>query len=91
MTQLLLFKDSNCDLCKVMQQQLMDNPPECNIAIMRARNNNDTLCEYYNIKEFPTAILIEVENNTEITRWTGFVSTETINETIKRYETEFMV
>ena len=30
----LLFKDSKCDLCKIMQQELMDNPPTANVTII---------------------------------------------------------
>ena len=34
----VLFKDSNCDLCKLMQQELMNNPPNADITILHVKH-----------------------------------------------------
>ena len=62
----LLFKDSKCDLCKIMQQELMDNPPTANVTIIHVnRENCSTDAELYNVVyysfcRFPAIRLIMV-------------------------------
>lgn len=87
----LLFKDSNCDLCKVMQQELIDNPPAADVIIIHI---NIKSCfkeiELYNIDCFPTTIVID-ENNTIISRFEGFINSKDIDKIIKEYETKLLV
>lgn len=85
-----LFKDSSCDNCKLMQQELLDNPPDAEIRIIHIKyENGNTRAKLENITIFPTIILFDAEN--EITRLSGFVDSKTINEIFKKYETESMV
>ena len=87
----LLFKDSKCDLCKVMQQELMDNPPTANVTIIHVnRENCSTDAELYNVVYYPTIILM-TEDNKIISRFAGFVDIKSIDINIKQYETECMV
>lgn len=85
-----LFKDSNCDNCKLMQEELLDNPPNAEIRIVHVRYENGKYrAKLENIKVYPTIILFDNEN--EITRLTGFVSSKTIDEIFDRYEAEYLV
>ena len=88
---LLLFKDSNCDLCKLMQQELIDNPPTADIIIIHVnRENCFADAELYNVVYYPTIILM-TEDNKIIGRFEGFVDNKSIDINIKQYETECMV
>lgn len=87
----LLYKNSTCDLCKLMLHELMDNPPNCDVIISHYKQKdvenkktgiickNEAPC-----KRFPTIVILN--NNEEIGRLEGFVSTEVINKYIKDYE-----
>lgn len=87
----LLFKDLNCDLCKVMQQELMDNPPAADVTIINInRENCSTDAKLYNVISYPTIILM-TEDNKIINRFEGFVDSKSININIKQYETKYMV
>lgn len=87
----LLFKDSNCDLCKIMQQELMDNPPAADVIIINVnRESCSADAELFNVVYYPTIILI-TEDNRIINRFEGFVDSKSININIKQYETEHMV
>ena len=87
----LLFKDLNCDLCKVMQQELIDNPPTADITIINVnRESCSTDAELYNVVYYPTIILM-TEDNKIINRFEGFVDSKSININIKQYETKHMV
>lgn len=86
----VLFKDSNCDLCKLMQQELMDNPPNAEITILHIKHERTKiLADLQNVTKFPTTIIYCEEN--EISRNIGFIDSQTINKIIKQYETECMV
>lgn len=86
----VLFKDSNCDLCKLMQKELMDNPPNAEITILHIKHERSkTLANLQNITTFPTTIIYCGED--EITRRIGFIDSETIDKIIKQYETERVV
>lgn len=87
----LLFKDLNCDLCKVMQQELMDNPPAADVIIINVnRESCSTDAKLYNVVYYPTIILMTGDNKI-INRFEGFVDSKSININIKQYETEYMV
>ena len=87
----LLFKDSNCDLCKIMQQELMDNPPAANVTIIHVnRESCLTEAEKYKVSCFPTILLVN-EDDTIFNRFEGFVDSKSIDINIKQYETECMV
>lgn len=88
---IILFKDSNCDLCKLMQQELMDNPPAADVTIINANKEScSTEVEKYSINYFPTILLID-KNGVIINRFEGFVDSKSIDINIKQYETECMV
>lgn len=36
----ILFKDSDCDLCKLIQTELLENPPEADIEIIHANRES---------------------------------------------------
>ena len=87
----LLFKDLNCDLCKVMQQELMDNPPAADVIIINVnRESCSTDAKLYNVVYYPTIILMTGDNKI-INRFEGFVDSKSININIKQYETKYMV
>ena len=87
----LLFKDLNCDLCKIMQQELIDNPPAADVTIINVnRESCSTDAKLYNVDYYPTIILM-TEDNKIINRFEGFVDSKSININIKQYETEYMV
>lgn len=87
----ILFKDSNCDLCKLMQHELIDNPPAADVKIIHVdREECSSEAELYNINYFPTTLLIN-SNNTIINRFEGFIDSKSIDTNIKQYETECMV
>lgn len=87
----ILFKDSNCDLCKLMQQELIDNPPNCDVKIVNVDREG---CNYetgiYDVKYFPTTLLIN-DKDVVINRFEGFIDSKSINVNIKEYETKYMV
>lgn len=86
----VLFKDSNCDLCKVMQQELMDNPPNADVTILHIKHSySKDVAIKENITEYPTIIIYYGE--TEIARRSGFVDSKTIDKIIEQYETKCMV
>ncbi len=87
----LLFKDSNCDLCKLMQKEITDNPPNADVHIYHIKHHNNKLVEYYDVKVFPTTIIIEEGIGNEINRFEGFVDTKSIDVNIKEYETKYVV
>lgn len=86
----VLFKDSNCDLCKLMQQELMDNPPNADITILHVKHfYSREIAVKENITEYPTIIIYNGEN--EITKRSGFIDSKTIDKILKEYETECVV
>lgn len=86
--QVHLYKDSDCDLCKVMQQELTDNPPNANVYIHNIQYTKEVAYEL-GLTEFPTIIIMNCDM--EITRRTGFITSETIDLIINDYETESVV
>ena len=85
-----LYKNSNCDLCKMMLHELIDNPINGNIIISHYKQKDlvdkKTGIIYTNeapCKRFPTIVILD--NNEEIARLEGFVSSEIINKYIKDY------
>ena len=88
---ILLFKDSNCNICKLMQQELIDNPPAANIEIIHvSRENCSEKTVIYDINYYPTILLLD-EKGVIINRFEGFVDSKSIDINIKQYETECMV
>lgn len=79
----ILFKDSNCDLCKLMQEELMNNSPNADVTILHVKYfYSREIAVKENITEYPTIIIYNGEN--EITRRSGFIDTQTINEILKK-------
>ena len=88
---LLLFKDSNCDICKLMQQELIDNPPAADVEIIHvSRENCSEKTVIYDINYYPTILLLD-EKGVIINRFEGFVDSKSIDTNIKDYETKYMV
>lgn len=88
----ILFKDSDCDNCKLEQDELFNNPPMCDIKICHAKHESSTeLIKHYNINRFPTIILTDSDANKEVYRFVGFVASETIDNKIKEYESKHLV
>lgn len=87
----LLFKDSNCDLCKLMQQELINNPPIADVTIIHVNKEScSSEAELYNINYFPTTLLIDESNNI-INRFEGFIDSNNIDINIEKYESKCMV
>lgn len=87
---IILFKDSNCDLCKLIQQELINNPPKADISIVHVKHDNVKQIAYDNkVTIFPTIIIYY--NNIEIKRYEGFIDSKTIDKYIEDYETKSMV
>lgn len=88
----LLFKDSKCDICRLVQKELLDNPPNCDVTILHTKHEHDTaLVTRFNVTTFPTTIIVDLDKNYELTRYEGFVNCETIDKVIKEYESKCMV
>lgn len=88
---ILLFKDSNCDICKLMQQELIDNPPAADVEIIHvSRENCSEKTVIYDINYYPTILLLD-EKGIIINRFEGFVDSKSIDINIKDYETKYMV
>lgn len=88
---ILLFKDSNCDICKLMQQELIDNPPAADVEIIHvSRENCSEKTVIYDINYYPTILLLD-EKGVIINRFEGFVDSKSIDINIKDYETKYMV
>ena len=87
----LLFKDSNCDICKLMNQELIDNPPSADLEIIHvSRENCSEKAILYDVNYYPTTILLD-EKGTTLNRFEGFVDSKSIDINIKEYETKCMV
>ena len=87
----LLFKDSNCDLCKLMQQELMENPPAADVTMIHVnRENCSNEASLYNVEYFPTTLLLN-EKGTIINRFEGFIDSKSIDTNINEYEAKCMV
>lgn len=88
---ILLFKDSNCDICKLMQQELIDNPPAADVEIIHvSRENCSEKTVIYDINYYPTILLLD-EKGAIINRFEGFIDSKSIDTNIKDYETKYMV
>lgn len=88
--QVHLYKDSDCDLCKLMQQELMENPPAADVYIFHVKHESSKIeATKEGITEFPTIIVLD--DDKEISRHTGFVDSKTIDKILKEYETECVV
>lgn len=88
---IILFKDSSCELCRLMQQELIDNPPNADLKIVHvSRENCSNEAIAYGIEYYPTTVLID-ETGTIINRFEGFIDSKSINVNIDKYETECLV
>ena len=87
----LLFKDSNCDICKLMYHELIDNPPAADIEIIHvSRENCSEKAVIYDVNHYPTILLLD-EKDTIVNRFEGFIDSKSIDINIKEYETKCMV
>ena len=87
----LLFKDSNCDICKLMQHELIDNPPAADLEIINvSRENCSEKAALYNINCYPTILLLD-EKDTVFNRFEGFIDSKSIDINIKEHEAKCMV
>lgn len=89
---LILFRDSDCDICSLVLRELLNNPLNCDIVVRNIDNKHNTgIIKKYKLKEYPTSILVDLDKNKQIHRFIGFVDSETINNKIKEYESKYMV
>lgn len=86
--QVHLYKDSDCDLCKMMLHELIDNPPKAYVVISHIK---DTDAFKPKIKSYPTIIITDTDNDECLGIIEGFSSTNIINKIIEDYETKSMV
>ena len=87
----LLFKDSNCDICKLIQHELIDNPPAADLEIINvSRENCSEKAVLYNVNYYPTTLLLD-EKDTIINRFEGFIDSKSIDINIKEHEAKCMV
>ena len=87
----ILFKDSDCGNCKLVQDEFFNNPPMCDIKICHAKHDSIELIKRYNISSFPTIILTDLDANKEVYRFVGFIDSKTIDNKIKEYEAKSLV
>lgn len=88
---ILLFKDSNCDICKLMQHELIDNPPAADLEIINvSRENCSEKAVIYNVNYYPTILLLD-EKDTILNRFEGFIDSKSIDINIKEHEAKCMV
>lgn len=89
--EIVLFKINDCNLCTLMQLELIENPVNTNIRIVNAEDEiSFKEVELYNIVYFPTTLLL-ADDGRIINRFEGFINSESINVNIKNYETEHLV
>lgn len=82
-----LYINTNCDLCKVMQHELMNHPPKATLRICYVgRDENSHYKLEHKCKTFPTTFICSYPSNTIIDTFEGFVSSEIIDKAIKEYE-----
>lgn len=87
----LLFKDSNCNICKLMYHELIDNPPAADVEIIHvSRENCSEKAVIYDVNYYPTILLLD-EKGDIINRFEGFIDSKSIDINIKEYETKCMV
>lgn len=88
----ILFKDSDCGNCKLVQDEFFNNPPMCDIKICHAKHDSSIeLIKRYNISSVPTIILTDLDANKEVYRFVGFIDSKTIDNKIKEYEAKSLV
>ncbi len=78
--QILFFHADWCSQCKLLQKELKDFNylPITEIDA----DENDSLCDKYNIKSLPVIILLD-ESNKEVNRYIGFISKNDLVNLIK--------
>lgn len=87
----ILFKDSDCDLCKLMQEELLNNPPEADVEIVNvSRENCSKEAKLFGVDYYPTTVILN-RDNAIIGRFLGFIDSNSININIKEYEAKCMV
>lgn len=87
-----VFIDSNCDNCKLIQHEVMDNPPNGNLRIIHVKRDATSGFPYRNrIKTFPTTVVSTYPQVYEIAFFEGFVTTEVINESINKFNNKFSI
>lgn len=90
---LVKYGASWCGMCKVLDKQLNDNPPNCDVVFKSCDEFNvmDEAAEK-GIRNLPCCVLYADDECTqEVARFNGIVKTEDINIKIKEYESEHMV
>ena len=88
----ILFKDSDCGNCKLVQDELFNNAPMCDIKIRHAKHESSIKSiKHHNINRFPTIILTDLDTNKEVCRFVGFIDSKIIDNKIKEYEAKSLV
>lgn len=74
-----------CGQCKVLAKEFLKNPIDAKFEDINIEENEE-LIERYNIKNLPTTILTDADDNV-LERWVGIIKSEDINNKIKEHET----
>ena len=92
MTYAKWYKDSDCDLCKMVQKEVIENPPNVDVTICHVKHDDTKQkVKDLRISNYPCLILEDLDKDMEITRFYGYTSTEIINAIIKTYESKLVV
>lgn len=81
----ILYKDSDCDLCKAIQEELISNPPNGELVIKHTKHESTAKeAEQLGISSYPCVMLKDSETDECLHRFYGFTTTEIINTVINR-------
>lgn len=87
MLKLTLYKDSDCDLCKLIQEELTNTPPDIDITICHVKHDDTkNKAIELGISEYPCLILEDLDKGIEITRFYGYTTSIIIDEIINKYK-----
>ncbi len=77
---LIKFGADWCNPCKIQNSEFEKNPPKVELQIVDVDEDTDNLASKYHVRNIPVIVLLD--NDKEIHRWTGFTKTYQINDYI---------
>ncbi len=81
----ILYKNSDCDLCKLQHEELVNNPPDGDVIIKHVKHpNTKKEAEIIGISSYPCIILLDTDTMECVHRFYGFTPTDIINFIIKQ-------
>lgn len=82
---IVLYKDSDCDLCKAVQEELVNNPPQGELIVKHTKHEATAKeAEMLGISSYPCIILKDSETDECVHRFYGFTTSELIDYIINR-------